>query len=195
VHLRQEELTTTTQDRDALTAQRDTVNTDIGVIRQCVGGARAALDALQRHDQTGTINALRIVDGPCRAALAAEGGLAPRYGFEFPDPYVLTVGDQQWAFATNSTAGNIQVLHHAGADAWATTGDALGQFPAWAAWGRTWAPDAAAGPGGASVFTDAHGRVRLAYHAYVRPNVGYPASRLFFVAGIDLSSGHPVVVG
>ncbi|MGZ4796156.1 MAG: hypothetical protein ACXV8T_09700, partial [Acidimicrobiia bacterium] len=54
--------------------------------------------------------------------------------------------------------------------------------------------DAIAGPGGASVFQEAPGRWRVAYHAYLAPNVGYPASRLLFVGTLDLSSGIPVIV-
>src|SRR4051812_27724600 len=55
--------------------------------------------------------------------------------------------------------------------------------------------DRIAGPGGASVFPQSPGTFGLAYHAYVSPNVGYPASRLFFVGSIDLRTGRPVIVG
>ncbi len=44
------------------------------------------------------------------------------------------------------------------------------------------------------MFQDAPGQYRLAYHAYQSPNVGYPASRLLYVATIDLQSGRPVIV-
>jgi hypothetical protein len=267
---------------------------------------------------------------------------------------VLVAGTERYAFATNSTGGNIQVLHRQPDGAWATAGDALGRFPDWAAWGRTWAPsvlqrfggfvmyytvrektsgrqcvsravapapggpyvdtstaplacgsrealdpeavvapdgtpvllwkrerpaaivaqpltpdglalagterellhatqrwedtnveapsmlvtgggswlffsggswnggkyatgavhcagplgpcdsasaapllashDRLAGPGGASVFPDGPGTFGLAYHAYMSPNVGYPASRLLFTATVDLRSGRPAIV-
>jgi hypothetical protein len=55
--------------------------------------------------------------------------------------------------------------------------------------------DRIAGPGGASVFQDSPGTFGLAYHAYVSPNVGYPASRLLFTAAIDLRAGRPAIVG
>jgi hypothetical protein len=54
--------------------------------------------------------------------------------------------------------------------------------------------DPIVGPGGGSVYQDAFGSYRLAFHAYREPNVGYPASRLFFTAGIDLHTGRPVLV-
>ena len=44
---------------------------------------------------------------------------------------------------------------------------------------------------------DRRGQVALvfiAYHAYVSPNVGYPASRLLFTATIDLRNGRPALV-
>ena len=54
--------------------------------------------------------------------------------------------------------------------------------------------DPIVGPGGGSVFREATGEYRLAFHAYREPNVGYPANRLLFIGRIDLSSGRPVVV-
>ena len=109
-------------------------------MHQCIGGANAALDALQRHDTAATVSALQGVDAPCRAAQSAQGGPTPRYGFDFPDPYVLVAGTEHYAFATNATGGNIQVIHRQPDGSWATAGDALGQFPPWAAPNHTWAP-------------------------------------------------------
>jgi hypothetical protein len=45
------------------------------------------------------------------------------------------------------------------------------------------------------VFQESPGTFGLAYHAYVSPNVGYPASRLLFTAAIDLRAGRPAIVG
>ncbi|MGZ4678395.1 MAG: glycoside hydrolase family 43 protein [Acidimicrobiia bacterium] len=353
-NLRKIQLAATKADRDRATQLRDTKTAEVAVVRQCITGANVALDALQRHDDPATLFALRAVDGACRAAQAAQSGVAPGYGFDFPDPFVLTVGATEYAFGTNATAGNIQVLFHQADGGWATVGDALAQLPTWATRGRTWAPsvlarpggyvlyyavnetatghqcisravatqpkgpyvdtsagpltcgdreaidpdpviasdgnpfllfkrehpativsqaltadglalvgperellhadrswesgvveapsmlvtangawlffagndwngrhyatgvvhctgpigpcgpspagpvlashDAIAGPGGASVFQEAPGRWRVAYHAYLAPNVGYPASRLLFVGTLDLSSGIPVIV-
>jgi hypothetical protein len=355
VQLRNEQLTATTSSRDDAASSRDRKTAEATVVRQCVGGAKAALDALQRWDTAGTVTALKLVDAPCRAAQAAQGGAAPQYGFDFPDPFVLAAGADHWAFATNSSGGNIQVLHRQSDGTWATAGDALGNLPAWARAGHTWAPsvltrpfegyvmyytvrdavtnkqcisralaaapggpyadtstaplvcgdrealdpeavvgtdgtpvllwkrerpativaqpltpdglslagterdllhatqrwegsnveaqsmlvtdggawlffsggfwsgpgyatgvvhcagplgpcdgasaaplmashDSIVGPGGASVFQDSPGTFGLAYHAYVSPNIGYPASRLLFIGTIDMRSGRPSVV-
>ncbi len=322
-------------------------------MRQCLDGAGAALDAEQHHDDAATIAALHLVDAACRAAQGTEHGPAVQYGFDFPDPFVLTVGPEHYAFATNASAGTIQMLRRGADGAWDTAGNALSALPAWAVPGSTWSPavlarpsgfvmyyaareklggrecisvarapsplgpfvdatagplecgvtgaidpepvvavdgttvllwkqepgtimarrlagdglslsgdavtllhptqswergnveapsmlvgpggvwlfysandwntrnyaegvvhcasvlgpcdhgapgpvlrahDSVMGPGGGSVFQDAPGEYRLAYHAYQAPNVGYPASRLFYVATIDLASGRPVIV-
>lgn len=354
VDLRRHQLSATTVERDQASTLKTTKNAEIGIVQQCLGGARLALDALQRNDSAATIGGLRAVDGACRAAKAAQSGPAPNYGFDFPDPFVLAVGTDRYAFATNASGGTIQALHRGASGQWETTGDALAQLPGWAVRGHTWAPSALAvggqyvlyytvrdartnlqcisravaatpggpyvdtstdplvcgsreaidpeavrgadgtpvllwkrerpasihaqaltpdglalagperellhaerawqgsnveapsmlvtgggawlfysanswsgsryatgvvhcagplgpcdhaaagpvlashgsivGPGGASVFVDGFGRWGLAYHAYVWPNVGYPASRLFFAGRIDLASGSPVVV-
>ena len=127
---------------------RDVKSAEVGIVRQCLAGTGAALDAQQRRDTPGAVAALRLVDGPCRAAAAAGSGPAPRYGFDFPDPFVLTVGTAHYAFATNASGGNIQMLQEHGDGSWTTVGDALGRFPDWAGWGRTWAPSVLARPGG-----------------------------------------------
>jgi hypothetical protein len=354
VQLRNDQLGATQVSRDDAANARNAKNAEVVVVHQCIGGANAALDALQRRDTAATIAALQLVDAPCRAAQAAQGGPTPRYGFDFPDPYVLVTGTEHYAFATNATGGNIQVLRRQPDGAWTTAGEALGRFPDWAAWGRTWAPsvlprlvgyvmyytvreatsgrqcisratslapggpyvdtstaplacgprealdpeavlaadgtpvllwkrerpaaivaqpltpdglalagterellranqrwedtnveapsmlvsgggawlffsggnwngakyatgvvhcagalgpcdragaaplmashERLAGPGGASVFQDAPGTFGLAFHAYVSPNVGYPASRLLFTATIDLRTGRPTLV-
>ena len=355
VQLRSDELAAAKVDRDGAAAARNAKTAEVDIVGQCVGGANAALDALQRHDAPGTVAALQRVDAPCRAAQAGRGGLAPRYAFDFPDPFVLVSGADHWAFATNASAGNIQMLHRQPDGTWATAGDALAQFPPWAAPGKTWAPsvlprligyvmyytvreaatgrqcvsrasslgpagpyvdtstgplacgdrealdpeptvaadgtpvllwkrerpaaivaqpltadglsltgtehellranqrwedgnveapsmmttvggswlffsggywssaryatgvvhcagalgpcdragpapvlashDRIAGPGGASVFQETPGTFGIAYHAYVTPNVGYPASRLLFIGAIDLRNGRATVVG
>ena len=148
VQLRNDQLAATKVSRDDAANSRNAKNAEVVVVRQCIGGANAALDALQRRDTAATITALQLVDAPCRAAQAAQGGPTPRYGFDFPDPYVLVAGAERYTFATNASGGNIQVLHRQADGAWTTAGEALGRFPDWAAWGRTWAPSVLARPGG-----------------------------------------------
>jgi hypothetical protein len=51
-----------------------------------------------------------------------------------------------------------------------------------------------AGPGGGEVFTTSDGGWRLAYHAYLEPNVRYPNSRLLYFATIGFDgSGRPTI--
>ena len=135
-------------DRDHASGVRDALSAEVQLVRQCLAGASTALDALRRRDNPATIAALQSVDGACRAAQSGTSRPSARYGFDFPDPFVLTVGADAYAFATNSGGGNIQVLRRQADGTWATHGDGLGQFPAWAGWGRTWAPAVLARPGG-----------------------------------------------
>jgi Glycosyl hydrolases family 43 len=51
---------------------------------------------------------------------------------------------------------------------------------------------AVAGPGGGEIFTDANGSTWMAYHAFAKPNVGYPASRLLRLARVTFVNGLPV---
>lgn len=54
--------------------------------------------------------------------------------------------------------------------------------------------DAIAGPGGQEFFTDAAGRLWMAYHAYTEPNVGYPNSRRLHLLPVDFdTAGTPVL--
>ena len=77
---------------------------------------------------------------------------------------------------------------------WCARASALGPCDSSSAAPLLSSHDRIAGPGGASVFQDAPGTFGLAYHTYVSPNVGYPASRLLFTATIDLRTGRPALV-
>jgi beta-xylosidase len=61
---------------------------------------------------------------------------------DFPDPYVLKVGDSYWAYATEGNAQHIQVARSNDLVSWEQLDDALPQIPAWSA-GKTWAPEVA----------------------------------------------------
>ncbi|MBK5286870.1 MAG: family 43 glycosylhydrolase [Acidimicrobiia bacterium] len=140
LELRNAQLVATEADRDRARTTRDTKNAEALIVRACLDGARTALGALRLHDNARTVAALQSVDAVCRAAQGNQSGPTAQYAFDFPDPFVLTVGTEEYAFATNSGGGNIQGLKRKPDGTWATNGDALGQFPAWASWGRTWAP-------------------------------------------------------
>ncbi len=142
------QLVATQADRDQARNARTTLNATVAVVRQCLDGAKTALDALQRNDNAATTAALKSVDDACRRANTAQGGSAPVYAFDFPDPFVFNDRGTLVAFATNASAGNIQVIKQQPDGAWATAGDALGPLPPWASKGRTWAPSVLARPGG-----------------------------------------------
>jgi len=61
---------------------------------------------------------------------------------DFPDPFVLRVGADYYAYATNAGGLNVQMLHSTDLRSWERWGDALPVLPAWAAVGQslTWAP-------------------------------------------------------
>ena len=63
----------------------------------------------------------------------------------FPDPFILRLGDDYYAYATNADARNVQVIRSRDGTNWervGLTGDALPNLPQWAKErvGLTWAP-------------------------------------------------------
>jgi hypothetical protein len=45
------------------------------------------------------------------------------------------------------------------------------------------------GPGGPSLFTDAHGTLWMAFHAWLPGKVGFPSSRLLFLRPVTIAAG------
>jgi beta-xylosidase len=76
------------------------------------------------------------------ACLTLEGGADDGlvYPFDFPDPFVLRVGSTYFAYGTNSTEGNIQIIQSTNLSQWSAVGNALPNLPSWAKPGGTWAP-------------------------------------------------------
>ena len=63
---------------------------------------------------------------------------------DFPDPDVVKVGDQYHLYATNGAGFNVQHAVSTDLATWEVAGtDALPVLPAWAAPGKTWAPEVA----------------------------------------------------
>jgi beta-xylosidase len=62
------------------------------------------------------------------------------YPFDFPDPVVILVGQTYYAYATNSVAGNIQIIDSNDLSHWTAVGNALPSLPSWATPDYTWAP-------------------------------------------------------
>lgn len=66
----------------------------------------------------------------------------PVYPEDFPDPFVLRVGEVYYAYATNARGINVQTIRSTNLMDWKWVGDALPRLPDWAVPGRslTWAP-------------------------------------------------------
>jgi hypothetical protein len=111
----------------------------ITTLHTCLGGVQAALNAVSARNNQAAAKDISAVSGPC-ASLdgGAQAGLV--YPFDFPDPNVLLVGQTYFAYATNSVAGNIQIISSTDLTHWTAVGNALPSLPAWAKPNETWAP-------------------------------------------------------
>ena len=69
-----------------------------------------------------------------------HGGSAAVFCDDFPDPFVLRVGDDYYAFATNTDLKNVPVLATHGLFGTGGRRDALPSLPSWAEFGWVWAP-------------------------------------------------------
>ena len=76
--------------------------------------------------------------------------LQPGQGFknpvikqDFPDPFILQVGDFYWAYATNTSGKNVSLARSKDLIKWELLGDAMPALPKWSklTGGLTWAPE------------------------------------------------------
>jgi beta-xylosidase len=111
----------------------------ISVLHTCLGGVQAALHAVSMNDNQGAATAISAVSGPC-ASLDGGASAGLVYPFDFPDPDVVPVGQTYYAYATNSVAGNIQIISSTNLTQWTSVGNALPSLPGWAKPDETWAP-------------------------------------------------------
>ncbi len=109
-----------------------------GDIDTCLRAQEAATAAIGAGDRGAAVAALNAAADGCRTALAASSGA--RFPYDFPDPFVLAVGDDYYGYSTNAGAGDVQLLHSADLLTWEFVGNALAALPAWATPGATWAP-------------------------------------------------------
>ena len=138
--------TTRVSEEDASTRQSlassvrtdDLQSLDIATLRTCLTGVSTAVGAIATSNLQGAVDSITSASSACRLLDATSGGLA--YPFDFPDPFILPVGDEYYAFATNSAAGNIQIIESSDLSRWTTIGDALPHLAAWAKSGATWGP-------------------------------------------------------
>jgi hypothetical protein len=59
---------------------------------------------------------------------------------DYPDPTIVRSGPFWYAFATNGSGGNVQVMRSLDSQVWTALPDALPELPAWASRNFTWAP-------------------------------------------------------
>jgi beta-xylosidase len=112
---------------------------NLGTLKTCLGGVQSSFGQIAAHDTSQAAYDISVVAGACSTlAGGSADGLA--YPFDFPDPFILPVGGTYFGYATNSVAGNIQIIESSDLTHWIAVGDALPQLPAWATPDETWAP-------------------------------------------------------
>ncbi len=132
------EVTATRQNLNSASRTSFIQSLNIAALHTCLTGVSNAAAAIASVDLPAAVNSMTSVSSVCLSLDGSGGGLA--YPFDFPDPFILTAGSQYYAFATNSAAGNIQVIQSADLSHWTTVGDALPHLAPWAQPGATWAP-------------------------------------------------------
>jgi beta-xylosidase len=114
----------------------------IDTLQTCLGGVKNAFSQITAKDNAQAAMDVTAVSGACtQLAGGANTGLV--YPFDFPDPSVIVVGQTYYAYATNSVAGNIQIIASADRTHWTAVGNALPNLPSWATPNYTWAPGVA----------------------------------------------------
>ena len=73
--------------------------------------------------------------------------LPPGDGRDAPDPFLLEDGDRWVLYSTQVGLANVPVATTPDLATWSAPTDALPELPAWAEWGRTWAPGVPRRPG------------------------------------------------
>jgi beta-xylosidase len=67
----------------------------------------------------------------------------PVFDQDFPDPAIIEADGTWFAYATNSSLGNVPVLRSTDLVVWERVGDAMPALAPWVVGGRTWAPEVA----------------------------------------------------
>jgi hypothetical protein len=114
----------------------------IDTLQTCLGGVRSAFGHIASNNNAQAAKDISAVSGSC-TQLAGGTSTGLVYPFDFPDPDVIAVGHTYYSYATNSVAGNIQIIESTDLAHWTAVGNALPSLPAWAAAHYTWAPSVA----------------------------------------------------
>ncbi|MGO9456436.1 MAG: glycoside hydrolase family 43 protein [Acidimicrobiales bacterium] len=112
---------------------------NVETLQTCLEGVRGSLQAITAHNNDQAAGDLSAVSAAC-ATLTNGTSTGLVYPFDFPDPDVVLVGGTYYAYATNSVAGNIQIIESTDLVHWSVVGDALPSLPKWAIPDFTWAP-------------------------------------------------------
>jgi len=127
----------------ALLAQSQTgiVSGDVALVavHSCAGGVSRSVSALNAGNQRLAVADLSSVAAVCENMLDSGSG-GPVYPFDFADPDIIVAKGTYFAYGTNSTAGNIQIMESSDLRSWRKAGDALPALASWATPGFTWAP-------------------------------------------------------
>jgi beta-xylosidase len=75
------------------------------------------------------------------SSAAAETFTNPVYDENFPDPGVLRVGEDYYAYGTNNSGANVPTLTSPDLVSWTPGPDAMPDVGKWAVGGNTWAPE------------------------------------------------------
>lgn len=111
----------------------------ITALHTCLGGVQSALNDVSAQNNSAAATDISAVSGPC-ASLDGGANAGLVYPFDFPDPDVILAGKTYYAYATNSVAGNIQIISSTDLSSWTSVGNALPALPRWAKPNETWAP-------------------------------------------------------
>lgn len=124
--------------RVVLTSQSDRKAT----VEQCLNGVRRALDATRARNTNAATAYLRAAAPACQKALTPPGEASPVLAYDFADPFVLRVGNEYYAYATNAAGGSVQLARSRDLVSWTLADNALANIPSWATAGSVWAPAA-----------------------------------------------------
>jgi hypothetical protein len=115
---------------------------NITTLEDCLGGVQRSYQQIADNNNQQAAEDISAVSSSCLTLTGqSNGGLV--YPFDFPDPSVLYVNGTYFAYATNSVAGNIQIIRSTDLTHWTSVGNALPSLPSWAAPDATWAPGVA----------------------------------------------------
>jgi hypothetical protein len=145
--LTQLELDSSNVELGSAQATTNALQSRIDALNGCINGVNQTLAQLGARDRAGASVTLGLVSPSCNEGIGATGGRAPVLAFDFPDPYVLRVGDRYYAYSTNGGGGDIQIATSPDLRQWSLAGNALARLPRWGAPNRTWAPAVLPRPG------------------------------------------------